>query len=85
MAHYRITQVEDYEPLIGTENVERIREKARQFKGLRIVELLKDKKLCEKIGCEARETVREKFLLTRYVEQYLDLFGSFDKDFRLRD
>ena len=40
----------------------------------RIVELLKDKKLCEKIGCEARETVREKFLLTRYVEQYFDLF-----------
>src|SRR2546428_9846142 len=36
MAHYRITQVEDYEPLIGTENVERIREKARQFKGLRV-------------------------------------------------
>jgi len=51
----------------------------------RIVELLKDKKLCEKIGCEARETVREKFLLTRYVEQYLDLFGAFDKHFRLRD
>jgi len=36
MAHYRITQVQDYEPLIGTENVERIREKARQFKGLRV-------------------------------------------------
>src|SRR5438046_8185788 len=43
----------------------------------RIVELLKDKKLCEKIGCEARETVREKFLLTRYVEQYLALYGAF--------
>ena len=85
MAHYRITQVEDYEPLIGTENVERIREKARQFKGLRIVELLKDKKFREEIGSRGRETVREKFLLTRYVEQYLDLFGSFDKDFRLRD
>src|SRR5439155_230036 len=28
MTHYRITQIEDYEPLIGRENVERIREKA---------------------------------------------------------
>jgi len=36
VAHYRITQVQDYEPLIGTKNVERIREKARQFKGLRV-------------------------------------------------
>src|SRR5436305_10270860 len=45
----------------------------------RIVRLLKDEKLREEIGCRARETVREKFLLTRYVEQYLDLFGAFDK------
>ena len=45
----------------------------------RIARLLKDEKLCEEIGCRARETVREKFLLTRYVEQYLDLFGAFDK------
>jgi hypothetical protein len=26
----------------------------------------------------ARETVRERFLLTRYLEQYLDLFGTFE-------
>jgi trehalose synthase len=45
----------------------------------RIVRLLKDEKLREEIGCRARETVREKFLLTRYVEQYLDLFGEFDE------
>jgi len=38
-----------------------------------IVRLLKDEKLREEIGQKARETVREKFLLTRYVEQYLDL------------
>jgi trehalose synthase len=36
MTNYRITQLEDYEPLIGRENVERIREKASQFKGLRV-------------------------------------------------
>jgi trehalose synthase len=51
----------------------------------RIVELLKDKKLRDEMGRKARETVREKFLLTRYLEQYLDLFGAFDEDFRLRD
>src|SRR5437773_4762804 len=36
MTHYRITQLEDYELLIGGENVERIREKARLLKGLRV-------------------------------------------------
>src|SRR5213076_3374543 len=36
MTRYRITQIEDYEPLIGRKNVERIREKARRFKGLRV-------------------------------------------------
>src|SRR6266513_2557286 len=36
MARYRITQIEDYEPLIGSENVDRIREKARKFEGLRV-------------------------------------------------
>ena len=40
----------------------------------RIVKLLKDGKLREEIGKKARETVREKFLLSRYVEEYLDLF-----------
>ncbi len=47
--------------------------------------LLKDEKLREAIGQKARETVREKFLLTRYVEQYLDLFAAFDKDFSLQE
>src|SRR5213078_2468229 len=36
MAQYRITQIEDYGPLVGQEQVERIREKARKFKGLRV-------------------------------------------------
>src|SRR6266403_2990565 len=51
----------------------------------RIVRLLKDEKLGEEMGRRARETVREKFLLTRYVEEYLDLFGAFDNNFRLPD
>jgi len=40
MGHYHITQIEDYEALVGT------------------------------------ETVRKNFLLTRYLEQHLDLFGA---------
>jgi len=37
MAIYRISQIDDYEPLVEPEIVERIREKARPFKGLRVV------------------------------------------------
>src|SRR5205085_4682714 len=36
MAQYRITQIEDYEPLVGAEVVERIRNKAAKLKGLRV-------------------------------------------------
>jgi len=36
MPKYRITQIEDYEPLVGSENVQRIREKTRKFTRLRV-------------------------------------------------
>src|SRR6266700_2440210 len=36
MTHYRLTQMEDYEQFIGSESVERIREKAGKLKGLRV-------------------------------------------------
>jgi trehalose synthase len=49
----------------------------------RIVQLIKDRELRERLGHEARETVRQRFLLTRYLEQYLDLLNSFEADFRL--
>jgi len=45
----------------------------------RIVRLLKDRNLRDEMGRKARETVRQKFLLPRYVEQYLDLFAEFRK------
>ena len=51
----------------------------------RIVQLIKDKELREQLGQKAKETVRQKFLLTRYLEQYLDLLNSFKADFRLSD
>jgi trehalose synthase len=50
----------------------------------RLVQLLRDHKLREQMGKRARATVAERFLLTRYLEQYLDLFGSFETIFRLR-
>jgi trehalose synthase len=37
MAHYRITQIEDYEPLVGAEVVQRIRDKSVKLKDLRVV------------------------------------------------
>src|SRR5438094_8977891 len=36
MAQYRITQIEDYEALVGTETIQRIRQKAGNLKGLRV-------------------------------------------------
>jgi trehalose synthase len=49
----------------------------------RIVQLLKDDNLRRRMGKQARETVRNEFLLTRYLEQYLDLLGSFEPEFKL--
>jgi trehalose synthase len=51
----------------------------------RIVQLVEDKELRVQLGKKARETVRQKFLMTRYLEQYLDLLNSFKADFRLSD
>jgi len=50
----------------------------------RMVLLLKDERRRRKMGEKAREGVRRRFLMTRLLEQYLDLFGSFDTIFRLR-
>jgi len=51
----------------------------------RIVRLVKDPKLREKMGRKAHTDVANRFLLTRYVEQYLDLFNSFEIHFNLRN
>jgi trehalose synthase len=50
----------------------------------RMVQLIKDRKLRQRMGQKAKETVRKKFLLTRYLEQYLDLFSSFETVYRLK-
>lgn len=51
----------------------------------RIVRLLRDRGLRERLGAAARETVRRNFLLPRLVEQYLDLFASARPVFRFGD
>ena len=51
----------------------------------KIVDLLRDPDLRERLGQAAHETVRERFLFTRTIEHYLDLIGAFEPDFRLRE
>ena len=50
----------------------------------RMLLLLRDQDLRQQIGEKARETVREDFLMTRLMEDWLDLIGSFEVSFRLR-
>ena len=50
----------------------------------RIAQLIKDTQLREEMGKRAKEVVEKRFLLTRLLEQYLDLFGSFETIYRLR-
>lgn len=50
----------------------------------KIVQLLKDKKRRKRMGIAARKSVQKNFLLIRLLEQYLDLFNSFDSNFKIR-
>lgn len=49
----------------------------------RIVTLLKDKNLRAQMGEKGRERVKDRYLLFRYLEQYLDLFNAFQPNFKL--
>ena len=51
----------------------------------RIVELVGDEDLRHELGREARETVRQKFLMTRLLEQYLDLLAGFETIYQLKE
>jgi trehalose synthase len=50
----------------------------------RIVTLVKDPKLRARLGAKATETVRERFLMTRLLEEWFDLIDSFEASFRLK-
>jgi trehalose synthase len=49
----------------------------------RIVRLVKDPDLARTMGDNARKTVTEKFLMTRLMEDWLDLYASIEPNFRL--
>jgi trehalose synthase len=51
---------------------------------MRIVELLKKDDLRRSMGEKAKRCVRERFLMTRLMEEWLDLVSSFEPNFRLR-
>jgi trehalose synthase len=50
----------------------------------RIVQLLTDPPLRARLGAAARETVRTRFLMTRLMEEWLDLLGAFEARFPLK-
>ena len=50
----------------------------------RIVTLLRDRSLASRLGQTRKEAVRARFLMTRLMEDWLDLIGAFEANFRLR-
>lgn len=50
----------------------------------KIVLLLKNKKLRDSMGEKGREKVKNQFLMLRLLEDYLDLFNSFETIYRLK-
>ncbi len=49
----------------------------------RIVTLLRDAGLRREIDSSAKETLKQNFLMSRLLEQYFDLLGNFEANFRL--
>lgn len=50
----------------------------------RIVQLVRDPDLAIRLGAAAQETVRTRFLMTRLMEEWVDLIGSFRTEFHLQ-
>jgi hypothetical protein len=50
----------------------------------RPVRVLKDPELRQRLGAQAQESVRGRFLMIRLMEDWLDLIGSFEASFRLK-
>jgi trehalose synthase len=51
----------------------------------RIIQLINHPDLRRQLGTQARQTVKDRFLLARLLEDYLDLFGAFRTEYRLTD
>jgi trehalose synthase len=45
----------------------------------RIVQVLKDARLRERLGRRAKETVRERFLMSRLIEDWIDLLAMLER------
>ena len=50
----------------------------------RIVKLIKDDKLRHKMESKAHEVVKQNFLMSRLLENHLDLYNSFETSFKLK-
>jgi trehalose synthase len=50
----------------------------------RIVQVVSDTDLRRQLGQRAKESVRRQYLMTRLMEDWIDLFASFEPNFRLR-
>jgi len=50
----------------------------------RIVKLLKDEKLRRRLGSNAKESVRKRYLMSRSLENWIDLLSSFETSFTLK-
>ena len=50
----------------------------------RIGQLIQNPDMRQEMGQKARESVRNNFLMTRLLEQYIDLFGAFETTHRLK-
>ena len=48
----------------------------------RMIQLLEDEDLRASMGEKARESVRENFLMSNLLENYLDLLDAFESNFR---
>jgi len=69
-------QIEDGETGFLVDNVEQAAE--------RIVQVVRDENLRRRVGHRARESVRQRFLMARLMEDWLNLFASFEANFRLK-
>jgi trehalose synthase len=45
----------------------------------RIAQILKDPRLRQQLGARARETVRDNFLMSRLVEDWIDVLSVFER------
>jgi trehalose synthase len=61
-------QIEDGEDGFLVDSIEQAAE--------RIVQVVKDPRLRERVGSRAKQTVREKYLMSRLVEDWIDLLSA---------